>query len=230
MAFNLGGVGKLLFGSKGPSSPYSPTDFSKLFSMDLESPGNAYDYSGAQEALMSLINAPSSTESVLNDVEGSDMASLLKDIDTETRNSYGSAISDMADRGLIGEGQSSDIAANALAQVQGMGARTKSGVRSDYAKQRLARLTQKEQAAQNAQSNWVNLLAGMSENARTRNLNRILGLSGQQTQAYGQSANLANTRTPGILQDMLAQFSGSYASGAGSKGEGLSTMLSGLFA
>lgn len=208
----------LLLGRDGPDNPYSSVDFASLFAQDLEKPGSAYDYGGAYKNLMSMINAPSSVEAVQQDVEGEQMQNLLRDIGIETKNAYGSTMSDMADRGLVGAGQSSDIAANALGQVNAMGARTSSGVHSDYALARLQRLFGKEQAAQGAQQNYASLLANMAENARTRNLNRMLGLSGQQTQAYGQAANLANQHTPGMIENFGNSFAESYGKNAGSGG------------
>lgn len=216
-------IGKnLIFGRDGPENPYSSVDFASLFAQDLEKPGAAYDYGGAYKNLMSMINAPSSVESVQQDVEGEQMQNLLRDIGIETKNSYGSTLSDMADRGLVGAGQSSDIAANALGQVNAMGARTASGVHSNYALARLQRLLGKEQAAQGAQANYASLLANMAENARTRNLNRMLGLTGQQTQAYGQAANLANQHTPGMLENFGNSFATSFGSKSGENAAGAS--------
>lgn len=211
----------MLFGRSGPDNPYSAVDFASLFAQDLEKPGSAYDYGGAYKNLLSMINAPSSVEAVKQDVEGEQMQNLLGDVGIQTKNAYGTTMSDMADRGLVGAGQSSDIAANALGQVNAMGARTASGIHGDYALARLQRLFGKEQAAQSAQQNYASLLASMAENARTRNLNRMLGLTGQQTQAYGQAANLANSFTPGIIESSTRKGADAFGQSFGqTAGEG----------
>ncbi len=212
----------LLLGRDGPDNPYSSVDFASLFAQDLEKPGAAYDYGGAYKNLLSMINAPSSVEAVQQDVEGEQMQNLLADVGIQTKNAYGATMSDMADRGLVGAGQSSDIAANALGQVNAMGARTASGVHSDYALARLQRLFGKEQAAQTAQTGWVNMLAGMSESAKTRNLQRMLGLTGTQAGAYSNAATLANTHTPGMIESFGQNFSSSYGKGLGDKSSGAS--------
>lgn len=223
---SLNNIGGTLFGKPGPSNPYSAVDFDALMKQDLEAPGNAYDYGGAYKNLLSMINAPSSVEAVQQDVEGEQMQNLLADVGIQTKNAYGSTMSDMADRGLIGEGQSSDIAANALGQVNAMGARTSSGVHSDYALARLQRLFGKEQAAQGAQQNYANLLANMAEDARTRNLNRMLGLSGQQTQAYGQGVNQQyQFNQPGIIETSSRKGADAFGQSFGSSmGSGAAMM------
>lgn len=218
---SLNNIGGTLFGKPGPSNPYSAVDFESLMKQDLEAPGNAYDYGGAYKNLLSMINAPSSVEAVQQDVEGQQMQNLLADVGIQTKNAYGSTMSDMADRGLVGAGQSSDIAANALGQVNAMGARTSSGIYGDYALARLQRLFGKEQAAQGAQENYANLLGSMAEDARTRNLNRMLGLSGQQTQAYGQAVGQQyQFPQPGIIESMSRkgadEFGKSFGSSMGS--------------
>ncbi len=191
MSFSLK---SMLFGSKGPSNPYRPVDFKKLYGMDLEAPGAAYDYEGAQKTLMEMISDPNGAgESVLQ--------GLLGDIDADTRSAYGSTMMDMAERGLVGEGQSSDIASNALATVNAIGAKTKSGIRSQFAMDRLNK-------AIGAQSSWKDLLAGMSESARGRGLQRLLGLAGAQSGAYSNAAGLSATSSGGLFQDLIKGFAG----------------------
>lgn len=221
MGFNLGKTFKnLVFGREGPKNPYSPVDFASLFAQDLEKPGAAYDYGGAYKDLLSMINAPSSVEAVQQDVEGQQMQDLLGDVDLETKGAYGSTMADMADRGLVGEGQSSDIAMNALAQIQGMGARTKSGIHSQYALGRLGRLSDKERRAETAQSGYAGILASMAESARQRNLQRMLGLTDQQVGAYGRGAQLQNQYTPGMLENFGQNFASSFGQQVGKNAAG----------
>ncbi len=199
-------ISKLLSGKKkkDPREQY----LGPLANLDLEAPGNAYDYGGAYKNLMSMINAPSSVEAVQQDVEGEQMQNLLRDVGVQTKNAYGSTMSDMADRGLVGAGQSSDIAANALGQVNAMGARTASGIQGDYALARLQRLFGKEQAAQGAQQNYASLLGTMAESARKRSLDRSLGLIGGMTTSSNAPSN-------GLLDSMMSGFGSSFGQTAG---------------
>ncbi|TXH50771.1 MAG: hypothetical protein E6Q97_19705 [Desulfurellales bacterium] len=186
----------LLGGSSGPKNPYKPVDFASLFKTDTEAPGNAYDYAGAYKSLMDMLNTDSPAEDAA-------LQGLLSEVDTDTKGAYGSTIMDMSERGLVGEGQSSDIAQNALATVDALGAKTKSGIRSSY-------LVDKQKRRETAQAGWADLLAGMAESARGRNLQKILGLAGAQSGAYSNAANLAATQTPGLFQNLVGGFADKF--------------------
>ena len=100
--------------------------------------------------LIKNIGAPSSVDEVQRGIESQTLQELLSGIDRDTRLATGSATADFADRGLMFPGGTSDIAQNALAQIQSDALRTKTGARLGFAGQELGRLKAREEAARGA--------------------------------------------------------------------------------
>src|SRR3990167_224823 len=131
---------------------YQPGDYSYLFTgekpVDYTSRLKPFtdfykppeDTSAAMFAeLLKSIEAPSSVEEVQRQIESEALKRNLEDIERGTKESVASSRLDFLDRGIGGPGQMSDIEANALAQLQTGGARTKAGSKTSVLLTQLGR-------------------------------------------------------------------------------------------
>ena len=99
---------------------------------------------------LSKIMAPSSVDQVRSGIESDQMKENLAQIDRDTAGSIANTKLDALDRGIGGPGQNSDIEANAVAQLQAGGNRTKAAERSKLALSELDRQKAREEATRTA--------------------------------------------------------------------------------
>ena len=140
---------QILAGGIGGGSGAGGTDLDSLskgllFSDRYEAPEATSDK--YFQDLLASVSGPSTVDEALKSVEAKGLEQLLADIDRETTGQVASSKMDFMDRGLGGPGQISDIEANAIAQLQTGGARTKAAARTDVLKSGLAREAEKEKA------------------------------------------------------------------------------------
>ena len=118
--------------------------------------------------LLASVAGPSSTEEALKLAEGQGLEQLLAEIDRGTAGDVASLRLDFLDRGIGGPGQVSDIEANAIAQLQAGGARTKSGARTSVLTNQLGRLAEREKARTSALGLRYQTGAAAEESAAAR--------------------------------------------------------------
>jgi len=106
------------------------------------------------EDLMASItgSGPSSAEQAIKSVEGQGLEQLLAEIDRDTAGQVASSKLDYLDRGIGGPGQMSDIEANAIAQLQTGGARTKAGAKTSVLLTQLGRQAEAEKEKEKAKA------------------------------------------------------------------------------
>jgi hypothetical protein len=183
--------------------PTTPVDYSGLknpVSSDFGAPAKSYfnSYIGA-------INAPSSVDAVRSGMNTEQMNNLISGVQRDTKQKFGSELSDYFGRGLIepGVGASSDIASNGLAQTAAEGARTAADVRLQYGLSDLERQAQREAEARNAYGMQYQYAIGADTQAR--------GLTNQDLLAYytgmGSNAEAENQRRIQLAQILSGQAS-----------------------
>ena len=154
----------------GTTAPQGSPDFSsilsnpKLFSDVYKAPTGTADASF--QDYIGKINAPSSTDAVQKQLDSQMLDQILSQIDRETSGAVASNKLDFADRGLSGPGQTSDIEANAQAQLQAAGVRSKAGARSTVAQAELERQKAREAAANAAYAARYGVQANADTQAR----------------------------------------------------------------
>jgi hypothetical protein len=221
MANFLSNAGRALFGG-GSSTTYKPPNLDFLRDA---APAVNYDFlreatdragglagGGTFSDYINSIQAPSSVDQVRSEVDQTGLNNTLNDIERDTRQRFGQGIMEQYLKGLTGDGSSSDIAGNALAQIASSGGRAASDAYTKMYMANLDRLSARDQAARDAygqryqmgEQEAGNLLSqyaqGLTGNA-DREMQRRLGLAGNLTTGAGQQAQ-ATQRNPGILRNI----------------------------
>lgn len=140
---------------------------------------------GLFESYLSRINAPSSVDAVKGQLNQQGLDLLLNQINRDTDQNFGNKVTEFFNRGLVGPGVSSDIAATGLGQVAGQGAEAAAGARLQYSLQDLQRLAAREEAARQAYSQQYQ--GGLASDAQAR------GIAAQG--AVSDASNYANLLT-----------------------------------
>ncbi|RTL20772.1 MAG: hypothetical protein EKK55_17455 [Rhodocyclaceae bacterium] len=193
---SLSGIGKnlsgFLFGKPGGTNPFSPPDIATLMK------NNPYlgllgKYKSETSPIFDdLIKSIGS----LNEAEDPLFQSLLTDIDKDTASAQGTLISDMAERGLVGPGQSSDIYSNAAATLAGEGVRRRSDARSKFAIDKATRLSNAYQNKFNQDSGIFSSLLGQEASGTS---GRDVSLANLMAELYGVGEQNKKKRTPGFF-------------------------------
>ena len=139
--------------------------------------------------LLGSINAPSSIEEVQRQIEEGQLEQVLDAIGREGEQELAATRGELAERGLSGPGQMSDIEANALAQIRTGTGRTKAGARTDISRAQIERLRDREKAKRDAFGRRFDIgaqreaqllgLSGQGALTDVSNLNQLLGLEFQ---------------------------------------------------
>jgi hypothetical protein len=148
--------------------------------------------------LMSTINAPSSVDTVREDLYGQQYQNLLTAADQATNEAMGSGIGGYARRGLINPnagGVSSDIASVGLANIVSQGATTKSNAALTLQQNLLDLQKARETAAQNAALTGYTTEASADQSAnQMENSNQQL-YSNLRSSDYNSGANRTQSDT-----------------------------------
>ena len=96
------------------------------------------------QAYLKQVNAPSSVDEAMKAIDTQTLEQTLADIDKLVAQSTATTKADMGERGIMGAGQTSSIAENALAQVRAGGLESKSKAYTTLASQELQRQKAKE--------------------------------------------------------------------------------------
>ncbi len=171
---------------------------------------------------MGAINAPSSVDDVMGQIDDDAMAQLLAGIDEDTGMAASDLTMDFADRGVAGPGQLSDAEASGLGRLAGQGVKAKAGARTDFARAKLGRLADREKAAIGAYgqryatesdeaSRIMSMLFGAGESEADRALQTELGLAGFESGDTRAYADLLNSRDLAKAGQLSSMYNTQYA-------------------
>ncbi len=105
---------------------------------------------GLFQDLIGNIGAPSSVDEVQREIDSELLQRTIGDIEEDVRLSSGEAEAGFAERGLLGGGKESDIARNALAQLESGGLDRTAAARLGFAGRELDRVRGREEAERGA--------------------------------------------------------------------------------
>lgn len=150
----------LVHSKPGPDNPYAPPNVDYLRQPDPYITNLTNNYRGSAdflkqsdpyfEQLVANINAPSSVDEVTRRVENDNFNRTMGQINRDVRSNADSALSYFADRGLVGPGQSSDIASEGVGVAYGRGSEAAAGARGQLYMGELGRQQAREKALMDA--------------------------------------------------------------------------------
>lgn len=190
-----GGLSGFLFGKEGGSNPFSAPDLQALMKNNPYA-GLTAKMKGSKDFLGDTLLSQDENDNAI-------LQSLLTGVDADTKQAQGSLISDMAERGLVGPGVSSDIYSNAAAQGYADAAKTKSDARLGFAKDSLGRQFQ-------AGMTDLGLYNDLLKTEAAGTSGRELQLAGLMSGQYNAGEANKKPRTPGFFDKWINSASNNF--------------------